>query len=130
MRTLCVTSDDFLANLRIEISHYHGRKVNTEDSSYPVHRRAVFVATKRMPVVRTGEDPRSAIKFQVHIVLSAVISTEEGEYLLECGEETGFDYEDGGGERKGSEAAALVVAKVEKFCQDNDLMVRPGIVSY
>ena len=121
MRTICKTVDDFLENLRIELS------IPTDSDKCPIHRKAVYLTQFDMPM---GEDRLNAVRFDVMIHVGAVITTEEGEYLLECVESQGIDYQDASNEKKGTEQSELTVARIEEFCKLNQLTIRPGSLSY
>ena len=123
MRNVCRTIDDFLENLRIEIAAF------VVKSECPIHRKSIFLTCYGQPVGENKRDP-NAVKFNVVVHVGAVISTEEGEYLLECAEIMGIDYRDASNELEGTEKSDLVVAKIKDFCQDNGLTIRPGAISY
>lgn len=131
MRTVCTTIDDFLENLRIELVNYYHEKNQRGGIQppllFPVHRKAIYLTKHEKP---TGKDGDNTNRISVVLHVGAVVTTEEGEYLIECAEVMGIDYRDGEPELKGSENAALAVAKVQKFCNDNGLTIRPGAITY
>lgn len=130
MRNVCSTVDEFLENLNIELMEYNLKRNQYTPPGgveFPIHRKSVFLSKHEVPI---DENKRNAIKFDVVVVVSAVVSTEEGEYLLECSENQGIDYHDASNERKGTENANKTIARVNEFCNTNGLMVRPGAITY
>ena len=125
MRTICKTVDDFLENLRIELTQFGNSSSTTKQ--HPIHRKAIYLTQIDVPI---EEDKLNAVRFDVMIQIGAVVVTEEGEYLLECIESQGIDYRDASNEKKGTEQSELTVARIEEFCKLNQLTIRPGSLSY
>jgi len=75
-------------------------------------------------------NPRDSVRYEVSIQASAVIRSNDGEseYLLECGEPCGMDWCDASNSREGSACANQLRKKLEVFCDDRGLKVRPGVV--
>ena len=113
MQVLCNSLDDFIANLKLE-------------PASAVLQGAVRVSVTEQPVDGNKYD---AAKFDVTIHASAVISLADGgQYLLDYGEACGTDYRDTSQEFVGTKRAKAIRGKLEEFCDDYGLRVRPGII--
>lgn len=114
MRVTCEDLDSFLENLRLEPPSH-------------VLQQAVRVSISHRPL--DSSDKHKAVKFDVVIQASAVVSLENGgEYLLDYGENCGIDYRDVSNELTGSLRANALRGKLVECCDDLGLRVRPGIV--
>ncbi len=70
------------------------------------------------------------VKFLISIQASTVINLpdDEGQYLLEVGEECGIDYEDASKDMAGSRRATELREMIVEFCRKHGLSVLPGII--
>jgi len=114
MRVACNTIEEFLENLK-----------SVEPSS--VYGKVVYVSVNRRPLDAT--DKNKATRLQVSLQASVVIDLDDGQYLLEAGEDCGKDYRDGGGDNAGSDLAAELKDQIKNYCESTGLVVRPGVVS-
>ena len=114
MRVVCQTLTELLANLE-------------SVSSRSVFQQVVYASVGRRPI--DSDSKYKAVKFAIVFQASVVIGTEEGgEYILECGEECGFDYWDSSQGREGTNQAEALKKKLTEHCDDAGLRVRPGVV--
>jgi len=113
MRVACPTVDDFLTNLLAE-------------GSERVYRKVVYVSITKNPV---DGNKKTAIRWDVNFQTSAIIELEdEGQYLLEFGEDCGMDYHEAEPELNGTDHAKKLKNMILAACLENDLVVRPGII--
>ena len=114
MRVVCHSVDDFLVNLR-----------GVPEGM--VLQGIVYVSIHRNPVDGTKRD---AVKFDVTIQADAVVNLpgDDGQYILQYGEQVGRDYEDSSQEFKGTERAEEIKRKIIEHCDDVGLKTRPGVV--
>ena len=92
--------------------------------------QGVWQNTVRYSIVRRpfGAD-RSSPKKEVLIQVSAVMQTEGGgEYLLEVGQDCGFNYDDATQDKAGDHEAGQIKAKLEDVCLRLKLRLLPGII--
>lgn len=93
----------------------------------------VFDSTLRVSINRrpVGDAPgRNAVKFTVVIQASTIVITAEGgEYLLDCGEACGIDYNDASDEKEGSAKAAELKKAIQQTAEQKGWRVLPGIIS-
>ena len=80
--------------------------------------------TVRVRVDRTPLQPE-AVAHAVKLWGTAVMAFGDGEYLLECGVETGIDDQETG-EKSGTECAQELLAQLKSAADKNDLYVRHG----
>ena len=114
MRVKCHSVDEFLENLRGEPAD-------------AVLQKVVRVSIVHRPAPGGKDDPRVPVVFQA----SAVIEIpEQGQYLLELGENCGADYLDASQDKTGTLAAEGVKKKIQAYCELNGLEVRPGIIDF
>lgn len=107
MRVICRTVEAFVQNLRV---------------GEAVLNKTVWVDEVSREV--------SAHKILHNLQASAVVYLEGGgEFLLQCGEDVGFDYMDGEPEVEGQKAMSHRKGHLEQCCKDMGLMIRPGIVT-
>lgn len=114
MRVCCDNLDDFITNLKHE-------------PASNVVRHVVHVSTTMRPL--DTSDKRTAVKFSVVFQASVVVNLDDGgQYMLDYGEDCGLDYRDASKDFKGSERAAALRKRLEEFCDDHGLTIRPGVV--
>lgn len=90
--------------------------------------KVIYVDVSANPVDHV--DKRKASKFRVVIQASTVIEVEDGaEYILQVGEDCGYDYHDASQEMVGTERALDLKKELQDWCRRNGLTVRPGILS-
>ena len=68
------------------------------------------------------------LKHVVNLQASAVIDFQDGQALLQYGEDCGVDLLDGVPKMEGSEIAAVKRKKLIEYCDDVGLKVRSGMV--
>jgi hypothetical protein len=69
------------------------------------------------------------VRWQVNFQVSTVIDlNEDGQYLLEAGEDCGTDYEDADAESKGMDRAIWLKSRVSRCCEEMGLRLLPGII--
>jgi len=113
MRVTFITIEEFLHDLK-----------NVESDK--VFQQAVRIQRSQRPI---QGDKYSAVKFEVVLQVSAVVSTDDGgEYIMETGEVCGYDYRDSSREFAGSEKADELKRMIEEFCSHHGLVVRPGLI--
>ncbi len=119
MRIICTNLDDFIENLE-------------KEPSENILRKTVYVSRTVNPVDGTK---LTAVKFSVNFQASAIVNLVEengndsyGQYLLEFGEDCGFDYDDSTQEKKGSERCEDLRKRLECCCLSRGLHIRPGIL--
>jgi len=105
MRVVCQTIEAFVENLRI---------------GTPVEKTVWVDITAR----EVNEH-----KMVMNLQASAVVQLPDGgEFLLQYGEDCGYDFTDGEPEMEGTKAAKHRRGYLIEQCEDMGLMVRPGIV--
>ena len=110
MRIQCDNIDDFLANVR-------DQKVFNE---------TIFVNRTKQSMT---EDPvRLAHAVEIVLQLSAVIVYPEGDALVESGESCGVDVFTADGKTEGSEICEKRMQRLDRFCEQAGLIVKPGIL--
>lgn len=72
----------------------------------------------------------SEVKFSVNLQASCVIDIQDGQFLLQYGEDCGNDYEDSELELKGTDLANEKRDRLEEWCKLRGLMVKPGVVDF
>jgi len=107
VRVVCKTIEAFVENLRL------GKPVEN----------VVWVDETRREV---GEH-----KILHNLQASAVVRLrdDEGEFLLQYGEDVGFDFTDGEPEMEGTKAVNHRKGYLKQCCEDMGLVVRPGFVT-
>jgi len=109
MRVVCDCIKDFIENLESE---------KNED---------VVQKTVR---VNTTFNERGDVTVGVVIQASTIVNIgDEGQYLLEVGEDCGIDYNDATQEKKGSERALFLKKMIVNYCEGRGLIVKPGMIS-
>jgi len=112
MRVECHTIADFLTNLKKDVAG--------------VYRKIVYFSKTERSLDESG---RGTVRFGINLQASAVIDDGDGgQYHLEYGEDCGIDYRDASNDAAGSACAADILSKLETFCKDAGLEIRPGIV--
>lgn len=108
MRVTCKSVADFLTNLSlVESDHVHLRTVYVDD----------------------GERRPNELRVDRTIQASAVINDDSGgQYLLVVGEACGIDRLDSK-EMDGTQRLSSLRERLDDFCGERGLHVRPGIVS-
>lgn len=110
MRVTCKTVDEFLENLLSEGGDH-------------VFQKVVRCSTTRRPM------DLDLVRWQVNFQVSTVIDlNEDGQYLLEAGEDCGMDYEDADAESKGMDKATSLKNQVGGCCEEMCLRLLPGII--
>ena len=113
MRVVCNSIDEFLLDLE---THNNGC----------LHQNAIRCSVSKNPV---DGNKRDAVRFAVNIQFSAIIMNgPEDQYLLEAGEDCGFDYKDTTQEYIGTEEADRLKSKLESVCKRRGWVIRPGII--
>ncbi len=81
-------------------------------------------------VFRALDDERPPVKLMVTLQASAVVGImgEEGQFLLQAGEECGVDYRDSTQEEAGTEKADELRKMIREYCDRHGLEVRPGVI--
>ncbi len=106
MRIVCSTIEAFVENLRL--GEVFEKSVWLDETSREV----------------------SEHKMLCNLQASAVVRLKDGgEFLLQYGEDMGYDFTDGEPQREGSEAAKHRSGFLRERCEDMGLVVRPGIVT-
>lgn len=92
----------------------------------------IFQSTVRCSIVRrpVGGTRDDAPKFEVVLQSSAVVRTEDYEYILEYGVPCGTDYCDSSDEMAGTEKAEEIKKKILEVVDANSLRLLPGIIDY
>lgn len=110
MRVVCHTVEEFLVSLLAEGSEH-------------VFQKVVRVSTNRRPL------DTDLVKWQVNFQVSTVIDLgEDGQYLLEAGEDCGTDYEETEPESNGMDKANSLRNQVGRCCVEMGLRLLPGII--
>jgi len=115
MRVSCLTVGDFIENLT---------QVKDDD----VHLKRVWINTtyQTMDGAKRVQD---SVKVNVNFQASTVITTGDGDYILELGIECGVDYKDGPKpELHGTEEKERVRAEIVDYCERRGWFVLPGIL--
>ena len=120
MRVICNSLDDFIENLE-------------KEPSENIFRKTVYISRTVNPV---DGNKLEAAKFSVNFQASAIVNlfeddlaeTQYGQYLLEFGEDCGFDYHDADPETKGSKHCEDLKKRLECCCFSRGLRIRPGIL--
>lgn len=68
------------------------------------------------------------VKKQVHIKFSAVVQTQNGEYLLQGTQECGVDYFDASRERNGSKQFENLKETIKRYADSRNWQVMPGYI--
>ncbi|MDQ6959973.1 MAG: hypothetical protein Q9M27_03000 [Mariprofundaceae bacterium] len=111
MRIKCQSVDDFIRNLK-------GATVYLDT----VHVNRI---SRSIGETFNGEVHIYEISYQA----SAIIQLDaEAQALLECGEACGQDVRTSDGYALGSEKQAALHAKLECFCAENNLTIKPGLI--
>ncbi len=77
---------------------------------------------------RSAQDV-SEVKQLVTLQLSAVIDLDDGgQYLLQCGQECGHDYNDSTQDMGGTEHGGELLREVQGLCEQAGLELLPGMV--
>lgn len=107
MRVVCRTIEAFIENLRV---------------GQEVVEKTVWVDEFR--------ERLSDHKFRCNIQASAVMGLSGGgEFLLQYGEDVGFDFTDGEKEMEGTAVLGHRKGYLKERCEELGLVVRPGMVS-
>jgi hypothetical protein len=106
MRIVCRTVEAFVENLRL--GEVFEKSVWLDETGHVVSEHKILCNLQASAVVRLRDG---------------------GEFLLQYGEDVGYDYTDGEAQREGSEAAMHRKGYLRERCEDMGLTVRPGIVS-
>ena len=110
MRIQCDGIDDFLENVRDQ----------------QVFNKTIFVnRTKRS---LTEESPRTSHCVEIILQLSAIVVYPEGEVLVESGESCGEDCFTGDGKIEGTPVCEKRMKRLDRFCEQAGLTVKPGIL--
>ncbi len=109
MRVVCNSVGEFLENLHAE-------------GGDRVLQGVVRVSTSRNPVDKYGA--KALVALQVSTV---IIIGEEGQYILEAGEDCGPDYP-GEGDCPGAKRLETLRGAIKKTCELLGLDVRPGFI--
>lgn len=118
MRITCQTLDGFLGDLKTSIDEASPNVVLQRTVRVEVYERSM----EEKPV-------RDSIRVQIVIQASAVVAMgDDGEYLLQFGQDCGIDYNDGSGEMNGTIKANKLRAKIQEFCDDEGLRIGPGTI--
>lgn len=91
---------------------------------------SIFENTIRVSITRRPQEGgRNAVKFDVVLQASALVTSPEGEYILEAGEECGIDYNDATQEKQGSSVASKQKQMIVEYAKTKNWKVLPGIIS-
>ena len=114
MKIVCSTVEEFLENLN-------------DENPQSFLRGTIQVSVSRNPLDGTKRD---AVKFSVNLQASVLVNMpeDEGQYLIEVGEDCGIDYQDASMDLAGSDVAAEKRAQIIEYCEANGLRVRPGMI--
>lgn len=111
MRVICNSVEEFLENLTVE-------------------GESVFQNVLRVSI-NTNSVDKDGMRFDVFFSATACIRTiDDAEYLLVFCKKCGIDYEDGSGERPGSEAAGKMMGSIRGFAGQRGLRILPGVLDY
>ena len=106
MRVVCRTVEAFVENLRL------GEAVEKTVWLDETHREI------------------SEHKILCNLQVSAIVRlVDGGEFLLQYGEDVGYDFTDGEPQKEGSDAMGHRKGYLKECCEDIGLVVRPGIVT-
>jgi hypothetical protein len=108
--------DGFITNLNNQI----------EDGGLSLVRNAVHFSLTRRGL--DTQDLHRAIKIQIVVHASAIINIDDGQFLLDYGEDCGIDYCDGTNEKSGSSKAQELRSQLETFCIQSNIRMLPGVV--
>jgi len=72
----------------------------------------------------------SEVKFIVNLQAMCVVDIQDGQFLLQYGEDCGADYEDSELELKGTDSANEKRDRLEEWCKLRGLMTKPGVVDF
>jgi len=106
MRIVCRTIEAFVENLRL--GEVFEKSVWLDETNRIVSEHKVLYNLQASAVVRLNDG---------------------GEFLLQYGEDVGYDFTDGEPQRDGSEAVRHRKGFLTERCKDMGLVVRPGIVT-
>lgn len=110
MRIKCVDVDSFIENLK----------------GHNVYNQTVYIDGDRKPLNGSRWD---AISWGVSFQASAVLEFPDGgQALLECGIDCGVDHDDSKDGQDGTKLQKKLKDKLETYCDDYGLMVKPGVV--
>ena len=91
---------------------------------------AIYFSVSHRPI--DNPDKNKSTKLQVVVQASCVVNFNDGTgYILECGEDCGFDRTTFGGKPEGSDRASELKRQLSAFCElwGKDTNLLPGIVS-
>jgi len=112
MKVNCLTVGDFTENL-IKVG-----------SPVEVFQKSVWVQTTYRGIDHS--DLKQAAKHQVFFQAAAVVTTDDGEYILCLGIDCGIDYHDTTQDFVASEYMNEQKEELQKFCDAQGLKVLPG----
>lgn len=117
MRVVCSTIEETIERLKA-------------DGPGNTYNRELNVSKTREPIEGDRRGSNKAVRFRVTLHMSAVVNRDEqgGQFLVECGEDCGVDYEDSVPETQGSQRAFELETKIRQFAADCGLKVKPGIL--
>lgn len=117
MRVTCFSIEEAIERLK-------------SDGPSNIFRHEISLSKTKEPVDGDRRGERMASKFRVTLHLSAIMNLlpGDGQYLLQCGEECGLDYEDATQEKAGSVYAWEMEVKLRQFATEHGLSVKPGIL--
>jgi len=111
MRIQCDGHADFLENIR-------GQRV---------FNKTIFVNRSRRSL--TDDPPRTSHSVEIILQLSAVITYPDGAVaLVESGESCGEDCFTVDGKIEGTPVCETRMKRLDRFCEQEDLTVKPGIL--
>lgn len=116
MRVECSNLSEFIQNLELE-------KEGT------VYNNVIYVNIIDQPI---DGDKRDSVRTMVVFRVSTIVNVGDGEgqYLLNSEEECGIDYNDMTQEKNGINAANIILQRLEVYCEEHNLKIRPGIVDF
>jgi len=97
-----------------------------DEGNERVFQRTVRVSRSRNPL---DDSKDKAVRFSANIQVSTVIDLgDDGQYLLEAGEDCGIDYEDSTREMLGTEQMEMLRNRIMVCCDRLGLKVLPGLI--
>jgi len=110
MRIKCASIDSFIENLR----------------NQSIYGNTVYLDHTRNPLNGTMRD---AISWEVTTHITAILDFPDGgQALLDCGVNCGIDHDDSADGQDGTKLFKRYEDRIESYCEEYGLMVKPGVV--
>jgi len=113
MKVVCENVEDFLFNIESE-------------GPDKINQKVVYVSYVKNPI---GGNKLDSVKWEIGLQASTIVNTDdEGQYMIVVGIDCGFDYTDASHDYSGTREHLKQKEKIEKFCKNNGLTIRPGAI--